>query len=70
MRSLWFIAAGAIALTAHLAAQGPGVGPAARTPWGDPDLQGYYTNNTSTARRSSARRASKDAGPPTSPRPS
>ena len=29
------------ALAAGLSAQGP---PRARTPWGDPDLQGYYTN--------------------------
>ena len=42
MRSLCSVA-GAIALTAHLAAQTPGTG-TPRTPWGDPDLQGYYTN--------------------------
>jgi hypothetical protein len=44
MRSLSLVAAGAIALTAHLAAQAPGAGTPPRTPWGDPDLQGYYTN--------------------------
>src|SRR5688500_1116396 len=44
MRSLSFVAAGVIALTAHLAAQAPGAGTPPRTPWGDPDLQGYYTN--------------------------
>jgi hypothetical protein len=44
MRSLRFVAAGAIAFTAHLAAQAPSAGTPLRTPWGDPDLQGYYTN--------------------------
>ena len=31
-----------------------------RTPWGDPDLQGTYTNKTSWALRSSGRESSKD----------
>jgi len=44
MRSLSYLAAGIIALTAHLAAQAPAAGTPLRTPWGDPDLQGYYTN--------------------------
>ena len=44
MRSLSYLAAGVIALTAHLAAQAPAAGTPLRTPWGDPDLQGYYTN--------------------------
>jgi hypothetical protein len=34
----------ACAWAGHLVAQGPGGSTVPRTPWGDPDLQGYYTN--------------------------
>ena len=44
MRSLSILAACCLALTAHLAAQAPGAATHPRTPWGDPDLQGHYTN--------------------------
>src|SRR5262245_49887374 len=44
VRTLSLTVAGLIALIAHLGAQGPGAGSQFKTPWGDPDLQGYYTN--------------------------
>ena len=44
MRPLSLAVAGLIVLVAHLGAQGPAAGSKQKTPWGDPDLQGYYTN--------------------------
>ena len=37
-----------------------------RTPWGDPDLQGIYTNKSELTRRSSGRRNSKAGASKTS----
>jgi len=44
----WLAAAATVALVAATAAQGPSKSSVPRTPWGQPDLQGVWTNSTTT----------------------
>jgi hypothetical protein len=44
-----FAAFGAMLISASIAAQTAKSGPFGNTPWGDPDLQGYYTNKYETS---------------------
>ena len=51
-------AAAAIAVTGT-SAQAPEQAPAMKTPWGDPDLQGIWTDETSTPLQRSPRYAKR-----------
>src|SRR5262245_54283911 len=44
----WLVAMATVALVAATAAQGPSKSSVPKTPWGHPDLQGVWTNSTTT----------------------